>query len=149
LTGKGLSTRFQGVLDLVAASYADLFALRDQFAPGVPIFGHCYDYAQPNGIPAADILGPWLKPSLDFALYDWAAAVQVVRNMIDEFYNMLSGLAGKSENKFYLVDTRNTLAPNNQYPNGWANELHPYPPGFNALANKFLLALQNYFRGRI
>jgi hypothetical protein len=30
------------VLDLVAASYADLFALRDLFAAGVPIFGHCY-----------------------------------------------------------------------------------------------------------
>ena len=31
----------------------------------------------------------------------------------------------------------------------WANELHPYPPGFEKLARRFLDALQTRFRGRI
>jgi hypothetical protein len=138
---KGLSDRFQGVLDLVSASYADLFALRDKFAPGVPIFSHCYDYALPNGWPAIPLLlGPWLKPSFDFALY--TDGTWVVREMIDKYYDTLNGLGGT---KFYLVNTRNTIAPNNTYPGGWANELHPYPPGFAALANKFLAALRSYF----
>jgi hypothetical protein len=56
----GLDTgRFQGILDSVQASYLDLFALRDIAAAEVnidpkqmPIFGHCYDYAIPNGVPA-------------------------------------------------------------------------------------------------
>jgi hypothetical protein len=137
---KGMSNRFQGVLDLVSASYADLFALRDQFAPDVPIFSHCYDYALPNGKPAIPLLlGPRLKPSFDFALY--ADGTWVVRDMIDKYYVTLNGLGSK----FYLVDTRKTIAPNNSYPDGWANELHPYPPGFAALADKFLVALRSYF----
>ena len=97
---KLLPVGFRGVLDLVSSSYSDLFALRDLFAPGVPIFGHCYDYALPNGIPAALILGPFLKPSFDFALYDHADAQQVVVDMIDKFYQMLSGLASNAINIF-------------------------------------------------
>jgi hypothetical protein len=146
---KKVDARFQGVLDLVQASYQDLFALRDIFAKDVPIFAHCYDYALPNGIPAALILGPWLKPSFDFALYSSADAQQVVRDMIDKFHDMLIGLASVGTNKFTVLDTRNTIKPNNIYPNGWANELHPYPAGFNAAAQKFLAALQAAFHGRI
>jgi hypothetical protein len=54
------ASRFQGVLDSVQASYEDLFAFRDEFVPNVPIFGHCYDYAIPNGKPAGliPIAGP-------------------------------------------------------------------------------------------
>jgi len=138
------SSRFQGVLELVKASYADLFDLRNRFAPGVPIFGHCYDYALPNGA-RASILGPWLQPSFDFALYDPGDATQVVKHMIDELHDMLNGLAAVKKHNFHLVDTRNIIAPNNIYPKGWANELHPYTPGFTLLAKKFLDALKNYF----
>jgi hypothetical protein len=43
------SARFQGVLDLVKASYACLFELRkNACASEVPIFAHCYDYAIPS-----------------------------------------------------------------------------------------------------
>lgn len=144
-----VSSRFDGVLKSVAASYTDLFALRDHFAKDVPIFGHCYDYALPNGIPAAGVLGPWLKPSSDFALYNFADAKQVVKDMIDKFYALLSGLASNAANNFHLVDTRTTIAPNNTSPDGWANELHPYPPGFYKAAQKFLAVLQGSFPGRI
>jgi hypothetical protein len=74
--GKALDpTRFQGALDLVRASYMDLFALRDVVAnelnlksEAIPIFGHCYDYGIPDGMPAGKPIpfaGPWLKPPLE------------------------------------------------------------------------------------
>jgi hypothetical protein len=44
--------RFKKALGMVEASYLDLFAFRDRYAPNVPIFGHCYDFP----IPMASIL---------------------------------------------------------------------------------------------
>jgi hypothetical protein len=146
---KTASGRLQGVLDLVSASYSDLFALRDLFAPGAPIFGHCYDYALPNGVPAAAVFGPWLQPSFNFAYYNNSDAQSVVADMIDRFYGMLNGLASDAKNNFHLVDTRKTIAPDNAPPGGWANELHPYPTGFGRLADKFLAILKTHFPGRI
>ena len=46
---------------------------------------------------------------------------------------MLQGLAGDAANLFFLVDTQGVLTPTD-----WANELHPYPPGFTKLAGKFV-----------
>jgi len=146
---KTASSRLQGVLDSVSASYSDLFDLRDLFAPGVPIFGHCYDYALPNGIPAAAIFGPWLQPSFNFAYYTFLDAQPVVVDMINKFQSMLNGLASAAANNFHVIDTTNTIGPNNASPNGWANELHPYPTGFGRLADKFLAALKVRFPGRI
>jgi len=45
---------------------------------------------------------------------------------------------------FTVVPTQGTLAKED-----WANELHPYPPGFEKLAGRFLSALQHRFPGRI
>jgi len=69
--------------------------------------------------------------------------------MIEGFYGMLNGLASEAKNNFHLVDTRKTIAPNKNYPDGWANEIHPYTPGFTALAKKYLAVLQPLFPGRI
>ena len=105
----GVSDRFQGVLDLIAASYENLFELRNEFAPNVPIFAHCYDYALPTGIPAAPFIGPWLKPSLDFALYNYSQGVQIVKEMIDKYHDLLNGMASVPDNCFHLIDTRNII----------------------------------------
>jgi hypothetical protein len=165
--GGGLdSARFQGSLASVQASYMDLFALRDIAAAEVkidpkqiPIFGHCYDYAVPNGKPAGwpvPLAGPWLKPSLDFCGYDYAHGLTIVQAAIDGFRKLLADLAsdkitlpGKATNNFILIDTIGTLSRDNKRPNGWANELHPYTEGFASLANKFLVALKAHFPGRI
>jgi hypothetical protein len=145
------ASRFQGVLDSVQASYEDLFAFRDEFVPNVPIFGHCYDYAIPNGKPAGliPIAGPWLWPSLDFAGYDYTEGLQVVKDAIDGFHQMLASLAAKQQNNFHLVDTRGILTRDTSHPLGWANEIHPYFAGFTALAQKFLASLQGFFPGKI
>lgn len=163
----GLDTvRFQGVLDSVQASYLDLFALRDIAAAEVnidpkqmPIFGHYYDYAIPNGVPVGYGLwqsGPWLQPSLNFAGYDYNEGLNIVQTTIDTFKQKLLELAndtvvppGKTTNNFILIDTTTTLTRDDTLPNGWANELHPYTEGFTLLAAKFLAALQTHYPGRI
>jgi hypothetical protein len=147
--GAGLdATRFQGALGSVRASYLDLFALRDAVLPGKPVIGHCYDYAIPNGVGAL-CEGPWLQPSLDFSGYDLAEGLAIVSSMIDGFYAMVNALAGDPTNNFVLVDTRGTLLRESGVTNGWANELHPYPTGFAALAQKFLTALQRLPSGSV
>lgn len=148
--GGGLNAaRFQGALNSVKASYLDLFAFRDIFAAGVPIVGHCYDYAIPNGVVPFCVQDAWLQPSLEFAGYDYPQGLTIVGQMIDQFHDMLAGLAAAAGNNFTLIDTRNTLTRDANRPLGWANEIHPYFTGFTALAEEFLLALRNKFPGKI
>ena len=144
LSPNGLDvTRFQDALGMVEASYLDLFAFRDRYAPGVPIFGHSYDFPIPNGAHPL-CAGPWLKPSLDFCGYDLAQGTAIVHRALTEFKNWLVALAGNPANKFILIDTQGVLDAAD-----WANELHPYPPGFQKLAGKFVDALRSKFPGRI
>jgi hypothetical protein len=141
--GGGLNlSRLQGVLDSVQASYMDLFAFRDIFAKGVPIIGHCYDYAIPNDVHPVCTDSAWLCPSLSFAGYDYDTGLQIVGQMIDLFHTMLMSLANDPGNHFSVIDTRNTLTRNASQPIGWANEIHPWYQGFTALANKFLVGLR-------
>ena len=146
--GGGLSSRIKGVIDSVEASYQALFQFRDVYASDTPIFGHCYDYAIPNG--SRTIFGgPWLKPSLDATSYNYSQGLVIVKNAIDAFYAMLNGLARVKKNNFTLVDTRGTLTRDMSYPLGWANEIHPYTDGFISLAQKFIPVLRATFQGRI
>jgi hypothetical protein len=141
--GSGLnSTRLQGVLDSIQASYLDLFAFRDIFAKGVPIVGHCYDYAVPNGVHPICVPSGWLQPSIAFAGYDYNEGLNIVSQMIDKFHALLTSLAANPANNFSFVDTRHTLTRDTSEPLGWANEIHPFPTGFHALASKFLTALR-------
>lgn len=141
--------RFAGALDSVEASYADLFAFRDIFAKGVPVIAHCYDYALPNNVHPICVPHGWLQPSIDFAGYEYQPGLVIVRQMIDMFYDRLTKLAAVPQNNFYVVDTRGTLTRNTSQPLGWANEIHPYPSGFAALADKFLGLLKTKFPSRI
>jgi hypothetical protein len=148
--GGGLnSARFQGALDSVKASYMDLFAFRDVFARGVPVVGHCYDYAIPNGVVPVCVPTAWLQPSLEFAGYNYAEGLAIVQKMIDLFHDMLASLASIASNNFKLIDTRNTVTRDSTSPTGWANEIHPKFGGFSAVANKFLVELRAQFPNRI
>ena len=139
------TTRFQEALGTVEASYKDLFAFRDRYAPKVPIFGHCYDFPIPNGRGACPNVGPWLQPSLIFCgCNDTTQGAAIVKQALKEFRALLVSLAGVSTNNFFLVDTQLTLDPAD-----WANELHPYPPGFQKIATKFVTSLRAQFPNRI
>lgn len=136
-------TRFQGALEEARAGYDSLARLRDQHAPGVPIFVHAYDYAIPSGVGVCCI-GPWLKPSLDYCGWaDEQTGAAIVRAMLTRFGSMLEDFAASTQDVVY-VQTQGTLAPDQ-----WANELHPTPPGFRLIADKFRAALAARFPSRI
>jgi hypothetical protein len=136
--------RLAGVLGSIVASYVDLFNLRDQYAPGVPIFGHDYDFPIPNGV-SPICAGPWLKPSLVFKGWtNVAQGAEIIREALIGFRAVIQKLAADPKNNFYLVETQGTLRPSD-----WANELHPTPPGFRAIAAAFIAALSAHFGGRI
>ncbi len=139
------AARFQGVLDSVQASYEDLFVFRDKYAPGVPIFAHCYDNPIPNGTHPV-CAGPWLKPSLDYCGWNVTQGTTILAQAISDFKAMLVALAKVPANNFTLVDTQTVLVPTD-----WANELHPYPAGFQKLAAQYVDALRAHpsFQGRI
>jgi hypothetical protein len=142
--GTGLDTaRYQLVLASIEARFRDLFAFRDHYAPGVPIFGHCYDFPIPNGAHPV-CAGPWLQPSLVFCGYtDVAKGAQIARDALVQFRTLLLRLATPANN-FFMVDTQGTLVTAD-----WANELHPFPAGFVKLAQNFVDALRFKFPGRI
>jgi len=135
--------RFQEAHGMVEASYRDLFAFRDRFAPGVRVFAHCYDFPLPTGF-HPDCVGPWLKPSLDFYGWNFAQGTAICRQALLDFKALLTRLAGDPANLFTMIDTQGVLAPAD-----WANELHPYPAGFRNLAGKFVDALRAAFPGKI
>jgi hypothetical protein len=140
---RGLNTpRFLGVLDMIRASYLDLFAFRDAHAPGVPVVSHCYDFPIPNGT-HPPCVGPWLQPSLEFTR-NQADGTAIVYRALSEFRQMLISLAADPANNFILVNTQGTLQPAE-----WANELHPFPAGFIKFASEFVDALRLRFPGRI
>jgi hypothetical protein len=97
------AARFQGALAGIEASYRDLFAFRDRYAPGVPIFAHSYDFAIPNGAHPT-CAGPWLKPSLDFCGWNLQQGTAIVNQALTAFNGMLAGLAGAANN-FFPIDT--------------------------------------------
>jgi hypothetical protein len=137
------AVRFAGRLASIRASYLDLFVFRTRYATNVPIFGHCYDYGQPMQ-PHPPCTGPWLLPSLKFTGWDPDEGAQILHDALDKFREMLVTLEASGGYDFTVVLTQGTLAKSD-----WANELHPYPPGFENLAKKFLVALSARFPGRV
>ena len=133
---------YDGVLDFIAAAYAKLFRFRDAYAPGMPIFGHCYDYstADGRGIPLA-FEGPWLRPSFDQFGFSDGERIAAMREATDRLHDRLAALAADLSHGFTLIDTRGTLDLGEAPPLGYGNELHPYAAGFAALARKFAEAL--------
>ena len=98
------ATRFQEALGMVEASYRDLFAFRDRYAPGVRVFAHCYDFPLPTGF-HPDCVGPWLKPSLDFYGWNFAQGTAICRQALLDFKALLLRLAGDPANLFTMIDT--------------------------------------------
>jgi hypothetical protein len=139
--------RVDDVLGIVRAAYEDLFIARDRATPGLPIFGHSYDFAIPNGVPACPGTGPWLQPGLnDRGWTDPGVARQIVKLLLEQFATMLDGFDADPHKYFVHVRTQGTLSDNQ-----WANELHPTPDGFAAIAAKFVAALRatDKFPGQI
>jgi len=144
---------FSSILGVVRAAYRDLAVLRDLARAvtgqdGIPIFVHGYDFAIPNGAGVCT-LGPWLYPSL--ASRGWmdgtdpanlARGAGIVRAMLTMFGAELTRLEGETALNIRYVRAQGTLQADQ-----WANELHPKPDGFKAIAGRFASALRDAFPG--
>ena len=132
--------RVGDIIDVVAAGYRDLIAIRDRVAPTCVIFVHAYDFPQPSDVGVCGF-GPWLKPSLDYR--GWtnpADQFLAAKHLLLRFRDILTGLAGPN---FVLVPTQGLLDPSND----WANEIHPNRAGFTKMATAFQAALAARFPG--
>jgi hypothetical protein len=136
--------RFEKALEMVEASYLDLFAFRDRYARDTPIFGHSYDFPIPDGRRPCPGVGPWLLPSLQFCNWTVEEGTAIVKEALSEFCALQKNLASVAANNFVLVPTQGLLKPAD-----WANELHPYPAGFKTIAAAFLKSLSEKFPGRV
>jgi hypothetical protein len=132
------------IVGVAMAGYRDLLAARATSPQrDVPIFVHAYDFAWPTNEGVCDgLVGPWLYPSLESR--GWMASQAdlnrgfgIVRQILQRFRGELVNLA-KTEPHVVLVETQHTLLTTQE----WANELHPKPPGFKNIAQKFVDALK-------
>lgn len=141
------------ILGVGETGYRDLAALRNQKgAASVPIITHGYDFATPDGSGVC-MLGPWLLPSLQsrgwmrdpFNPADLPTGQAIVKQMLQRFDLLMQMLENDPYLNLIYVRTQGTLSPGLAQ---WANELHPTPDGFSAIAAKFAVALRNRFPGR-
>ena len=139
------------VLAILEAEFRELVDLRDQFSPDTVILVHAYDFPPVTGKKACGMVGPWLKPSLDYAYKHLGVPTPdpkdefvVVKTLLEMFGNMLNGIAADSNvKKFVVVPTQGTLSADDS---DWQNEIHPSPAGFTKIAAKFEAALRSVFR---
>ncbi|WP_157678482.1 hypothetical protein [Mesorhizobium sp. WSM1497] len=146
--GKPLNeARLKLAMGGIEASYQELFDFRDKYAPNVPIYGHCYDFAIPDGRhPPLPGVGPWLQPSLYFSgQTNFAANKKAVVKALTLLKDLLKELAREARNRFHLIDTQGTIKKASE----WANELHPTEATFKKFAELFRNRLADDFPGRI
>jgi hypothetical protein len=116
----------------------------------VPVLMHGYDYIIPSNEPARydgiNVGGPWIQPTMRTqGIDDEALQRRIARLIIDSLNDMLGRVAADRAGRFVHVDLRDELAPAD-----WANEIHPFQPGFEALAARLLAAIDAHAEpGRI
>jgi hypothetical protein len=127
----------------------------DQIGAPLPILVHGYDYSIPDGRGFwggwGPLPGPWLEPGFRAKGYvpeegaaDPLKALRrdIVKQLIDRFNEMLQALPGvPGLDHVRHVNLRETLKTDETYKEWWANELHPTPRGFTAVAAKLAAAL--------
>jgi hypothetical protein len=139
----------EAVLAMLEAEYRQLIDIRDQYSRQTVIFVHAYDFPEITGRKVCG-LGPWLKPSLDYAYKHLGVAnpssndeFVIVRTLLQMFCAMLDRIATDPiVQKFIVVPTQGTLTPNNS---DWQNEIHPSSTGFAKIAAKFQASLASIF----
>jgi lysophospholipase L1-like esterase len=108
----------------------------------IPILLHGYDYAVPDGRGFvggwAFLPGPWLQPGLFRKGHESLNTNKtIIRTLIDAFNVMLQQVSAMPEfGHVRYVNLRGTLSRGAGYKADWANELHPTPEGFRAVAAK-------------
>jgi hypothetical protein len=136
-------------LAILEAEYRELLNIRNQYSPDTVVFTHAYDFSPIIGKGVCGV-GPWLKPSLNYAYEhlgvanpDPADEFVVVKTVLRMFGTMLNRIAADpTVDKFVVVPTQGTLIPD---ASDWQNEIYPSSAGFIKIAKKFQAALANVF----
>ena len=160
-SGNGVNARaFSDIMGVVETAYTDLFEVCRSYQPNCKIFIHSYDFARPTGVGVCPdiitggyLVGPWLKPSLDYRGWtNFISASGVVATVLKQFDTLMGNLEKQYSTQVVYVRTQGTLVPPNSTTDttsDWANELHPTEPGFEKIAQKFLDTMRPLFPGRI
>ena len=124
----------------IADNYRAIIGDIQRTWPGIPIFVHGYDHAVPlpdQGfrIPPLDgWLGDWLR---DRRIEDEAMQREIVKRMIDRFYDMLREIVDDPAYPgVHLVDNRGVVGAD------WHDELHPNDDGYGRVAGRFREAME-------
>ncbi len=132
-------SRLGSMLGLIVADYEDLADIRDRLAPDCLIVTHSYDFppAEMMGHSVLGVLGPWLKPGLDYC--GWTDAddqAAIVKLIMSEFQTRMAAFAEQSRLHLH-VNTQGACLPSD-----WGNELHLNHLGWIKVAETVKLAMQ-------
>ncbi|TAD90434.1 MAG: hypothetical protein EAZ99_06210 [Alphaproteobacteria bacterium] len=129
--------------DDIRHAYRRIFTTVHEVIPKLPILVHGYDYGNP--LPDQVSVWPvdgWLgEPMRARGIPDGDVQRQIVAALIDDFNELLAGLAGGnrrgglSPHVFY-VDNRGVVKDR------WFDELHPDDDGYGAVAHQFRTVLK-------
>src|SRR5215471_11427972 len=100
-SGNGVNmSAFSDIMGVVETAYTDLFQVCESIQPNCEIFIHSYDFARPTGVGVCPdiitggyLVGPWLKPSLDYRGWtNFISASGVVATVLKEFDTLMGNL---------------------------------------------------------
>ena len=160
-SGNGVNAQaFSDIMGVVETAYTDLFHVCGSIQPNCKIFFHSYDFTRPTRVGVCPdiitggyLVGPWLKPSLDYRGWtNFISASGVVATVSKQFDTLMGNLEKQYSTQVVYVRTQGTLVPPNSTTDttsDWANELHPTEPGFEKIAQKFLASMRLSIPGRI
>ena len=124
---------------------------RAHFNDQPPIVIHGYDFPVPDGRGYAGgwgpLPGPWLEPSFRRKGFDvLQETTQIMKTLVDRLNTMAKSIVREPGLQHVThLDLRGVLSnrlEGKEYKKWWANELHPTPPGFEAVATKFHETIQ-------
>ena len=131
--------RLGAAMSLIIANYEDLSAIRDQLAPDCWIVTHSYDFPPATMLGKGvlfGLLGPWLKPGLDYCGWtDEADQVLIIKMVMQEFQNRMQAFADQNRRHLH-INTQGTLSPAD-----WDNEIHANDAGWTKLAQVMNLGM--------
>ena len=94
--------------------------------PALKIICHGYDYAVPDN-------GRWLgDPLKELGIENKSLQADIIKQMIDRFYDSLMGLSQEFEGSLFIVNCRNAVDADE-----WHDELHPNNSGYAKVATRF------------
>lgn len=106
--------------------------------PQAVVLMHGYARPVPDGRAVINIpggwrfIGPWLRSSFARKGYtDWKQTEPWIGQLLDNYNQLLAGLAGSFGSRFRYVDVRPAVGRDD-----WANELHPTNPAFARVAER-------------